>query len=431
MFFPLIAFDYSRWANDTGSSAVETVIESTRGLQSGFVVIGQAIASIFVLFVIIQCVSSILEGGKFQIKMLGPLMIYVLVCNFSIVSLPTERFFKALQKESMNAIVQANADIYKGKSKWSVFQEAYYKENASQIAEIGKKFDDLKNKREAGKSSSESDSESGEGSTSESGEKKGFSLSSLNPIQNIKNSLSDWWDDIKYSFTKSFLKVELMSKLDIRTMIGSVGVPFILAVVLDLFVAILTLCMTALGGIMVGLLIVFGPISWAFAVLPGQSRAISSWFIKICQFALYSPICALVNYFSSVIFINWIGKDAGSITGLLAVLLCNIILLTSIPAIATQIIEGAQGAGISLSNGVQTLMSPLRMYSEITQIGESGRDEKQMAMGQKQLDTLKEISQKIGHTAAGVPPVPGAGGGGGGGATGGGSGASGLNSHRS
>lgn len=427
MFFPLIAFDYSRWANDTGSSAVETVIESTRGLQSGFAVIGQAIASIFVLFVIIQCVSSILEGGKFQIKMLGPLMIYVLVCNFSIVSLPTERFFKALQKESMNAIVQANADIYKGKSKWSVFQEAYYKENASQISEIGRKLEDLENEREAGKSSSES----GEGSTSEGDSSAGFSLNSLNPIQNIKNSLSNWWDDIKYSFTKSFLKVELMSKLDIRTMIGSVGVPFILAVVLDLFVAILTLCMTALGGIMVGLLIVFGPISWAFAVLPGQSRAISSWFIKICQFALYSPICALVNYFSSVIFINWIGKDAGSITGLLAVLLCNIILLTSIPAIATQIIEGAQGAGISLSNGIQTLMSPLRMYSEITQIGERGRDDKQMAMGQKQLDTLKEISQKIGQTAAGVPPVPGAGGGGGGGATGGGSGASGLNSHRS
>lgn len=419
MILPL-AFDYAKWANDTGTSAVETVIESARGLQDGFAVIGQGVASVFVLFVVIQCATSILEGGKFQIKMLGPLVIYVLACNFSIVSLPAEKFFMALQKESMNAVVDATAKIYDGKSKIEVFYEAYNERNLAQIVELNKRIIEMDN--------SEAESVNGESTdeNSDKGSSFGININNLNPIQNIKNSISKWWNEVKYNFTKSFLRVKTISKNSFLVMILSLGVPFILAVIMDLLVAILTLCMTALGGIMVGVLIVFGPIAWGFAVMPGQTRTISSWFIRLCQFALYAPLCALVNYFSSIIFLNWIGSDAGSIVGLLAVLLCNLVLLTSIPAIAGQIIEGAQGAGISLSNGIQTLLSPMRTFSELSQIAESKRDKEQMSMGQKQLETLKEISQKIGQTAAGVPPVPGVGGGG----AGGGSGPNGLNSHR-
>lgn len=110
---------------------------------------------------------------------------------------------------------------------------------------------------------------------------------------------------------------------------------------------------------MAGLIVAFGPITFAFAIFPGQGGTIKSWVIRLCQFSLWAPICALVDCFSYKIFDMLADAGAGSsVLMAIAVAICNLVALTSVPSIASMIIEGAQGA-VSLSNGLQTMAGAL------------------------------------------------------------------------
>ena len=202
-------------------------------------------------------------------------------------------------------------------------------------------------------------------------------------------------------FVKSFFTIQKNVQNSYLNVILSVGVSFLVLVVLDFFVMILALMMTAMGGILFGIAMVFGPITWAFGLIPGNGGVIKSWFIRLCQYALYGPLCHLVSYFCAVVLSTFLGKlDGPSISGFIALTLCNLVMLTAIPSIASWIIEGASG-GISLSQGLSTLASPLRLASEASNVMESHRDTKQQNIGQQQLDALREISSKLGGGGGG------------------------------
>jgi uncharacterized membrane protein len=62
------------------SSQLLDFVNDTCG--KAFAEIGIGIGSIMLLFVVIYYITSILDGGKFQLKMLFPVFIYFLVCNF-------------------------------------------------------------------------------------------------------------------------------------------------------------------------------------------------------------------------------------------------------------------------------------------------------------------------------------------------------------
>ena len=360
--YPL-AFDYANAGSGAGGSAVNSVLSQGMSMMGGLTSIGSAIASIFILFVIFACIASILDGGKFNVKMLGPIVIYLLVCNFGIVAQPVSTFVSALQSGTAGMIHGAHEALYTDEngnsvSKMSKLIDAYNKNNAAVIAELEKKLEEDKKND---KPSSMEITEEGGGETDKPHKKfLGIDFTAIG--DRIQRSIQNFWDDMKVHFARAFVSYEIE------------------------------------GSVITGVAIAFGPISWAFGVLPGNGHVIKSWFIRICQFALYSPLCQLINYFSSLIFLNMVGSD--STLGLVAVLLCNLVMLTAIPQIASSIIEGASG-GLALSTGVQTLMSPMRMLSEWNMMGERGRDEKQQSIGQQQLNTLKEISGKLGRAASG------------------------------
>ncbi len=396
--YPL-AFDYANAGSGAGGSAVNSVLSQGMSMMGGLTSIGSAIASIFILFVIFACIASILDGGKFNVKMLGPIVIYLLVCNFGIVAQPVSTFVSALQSGTAGMIHGAHEALYTDEngnsvSKMSKLIDAYNKNNAAVIAELEKKLEEDKKND---KPSSMEITEEGGGETDKPHKKfLGIDFTAIG--DRIQRSIQNFWDDMKVHFARAFVSYEIAEREGFKTAVVAVGVTFILATIVDWFVGLLTIVMTAMGGILTGVAIAFGPISWAFGVLPGNGHVIKSWFIRICQFALYSPLCQLINYFSSLIFLNMVGSD--STLGLVAVLLCNLVMLTAIPQIASSIIEGASG-GLALSTGVQTLMSPMRMLSEWNMMGERGRDEKQQSIGQQQLNTLKEISGKLGGAASG------------------------------
>lgn len=399
---------------------VNAIAGKAAGLSAGLNGIGQSIASIFILLIIFQAIASILDGGKFQVKMLGPIVIYLLVCNFSLVSVPTKSFFDALQSSTSGQLAAANQNLFGNKTKWQTFVDTYKSSRSGQadIARLERELDDsddaLGTDGAGGLSSvGGAGNVSGGGSTGgrvsdETPQTGGgadvSSAKKFKLLGNIGDSVSSTLKKFWYWIERQALKGFTRSTDDLGYIIAAVGLPFLLSVLVEWFVNLITILMTALGAIMVGIFIVFGPITWAFALIPGNTGIIKGWFIRICQFALYSPLCQLVNYFSSTIFLTMTGMNAQAMTigqgsmsllGLLAVLLCNLVLLTTIPSIASQIIEGAAGGGLSLSNGVQTLMSPVRYVSEMSMAGERKRDIDLARMNKEQLDTLKEISRKL------------------------------------
>lgn len=396
-----LAFDPTKWGFDQGQSTLSTIIDGGMSMMGGLMGTGAAIASIFILLVIVKCMIVILDGGKFSVKMLGPVVIYILVCNFGLVATPVRAFFGALQGAVVGQLGQANAALYVDENgnemtKIGKILDAYKKNNAAAIEDLENKLkEEEKNKKPTEIDVTE---EGGEGT--DKPHKKFLGIDFTEIGDRIKRSILSSWDDIKVNFSKAFVQYEIHERKDFRSTVLAVGVTFILATFLDWFTGLLAIVMTSMGGILMGVAIVFGPISWAFAVIPGNGNVIKSWFIRICQFALYGPLCQLVTYFSSKIFLALVGS--GSTIGLIGALLANIVMLTAIPQIASSIIEGASG-GLSLSNGVQTLMSPYRLWNEINSIGkEPLRDKQQMSLGQQQLNTLKEISGKLGGAGGNV-----------------------------
>lgn len=334
-------------------SITEKVIGAAGPAIDGITKIGIGIASIFLLVVVFVYVTNILDGGKFQAKMLMPLLIYLAVCNFKFVAGPVVKFGLIIQKECVaeahSARMKMMGEPMEGS--WTIFR-AFLKElneptETVKRLTLGEDFDDTV------------DSVDGEG------RKTGF-LSGLG--NSLVNALKWFWNHIILEIVQGFTT----SPLKVMTF----GLMGLVAELLDFIVCLLDIALTCLGAVMTALVVAFGPITWAFAVFPGNQRTLGAWALRICQFMLYSPIVQLIGAFFTFTFFSFtkllftnVGGAAGSagaIMGIAGLLLANIAALMSVPAIASMIIEGAQGA-ITLSQGLMTA-------SSITQIGETFRD---------------------------------------------------------
>lgn len=195
---------------------------------------------------------------------------------------------------------------------------------------------------------------------------KRFSFKGLG--NNIINGLNKFKDTIVGQFLSSFIH-----NPGNAIVYGFMG---LVVTVLDWVAQLLNIALTALGAVMTAIVVAFGPITWAFAIFPGNGKTIGAWAIRICQFVLYSPIVALIQaFFTTCLYMFTQGSMSsslaeGSATVLAAagLILGLIAGLMSVPAIASMIIEGAQGA-VTISQGLMTA-------SSLTQLGEPFRDKK-------------------------------------------------------
>lgn len=368
-------------------SITETLLGAAGEAIEGITKIGIGIASIFLLVVVFVYVTNILDGGKFQAKMLLPLLIYLAVCNFRYVAGPVVKFGLIIQKECVaeahSARMRMLGDPMDGG--WTIFRAFLKKideptETVKRLT-LGEDFDDTVDSQDA------------------EGNRTGF-FSGLG--DNIVNALKWFWNHIVLEIVQGFTT----SPLKVMTF----GLMGLVAELLDFIVCLLDIALTCLGAVMTALVVAFGPITWAFAVFPGNQRTLGAWALRICQFMLYSPIVQLIGAFFAYTLLHFtdlLFKDAGgaagsagAIMGIAGLLLANIAALMSVPAIASMIIEGAQGA-ITLSQGLMTA-------SSITQIGETFRDRR-----------MEGKLDKLGGSGGGAPspspgsPAPGPGVGGG------------------
>lgn len=405
---------------------------SNIGLQVANVMtdVGAGIGGLFLLFVVFYYVSAILDGGRFQVKMLWPVLIYLLVCNFGIVSNVVLEFINPIQEKSLEKSNQFIQQISGNETMLGHFMNSYREGQSAGLADLQKKIAEYDNVTQ--KDVEDKDDDSFTATTPAdtlNGAQKGWLRKKFSQMgESLTRSLDNVWTNVKVGWYKSlYWRGGNMAKAS-DTLLGDVaifirmGPVMLLAVILNLIAEIVRMVVQVMGAVSMALIIGFGPITWAFAVFPGNQKIIGSWFIRLVQFALYGPIVAIIMAFTWKIMdlfafeqgvnaMNGIATAGGLNLGIssleiLVALVVNIVSLTAVPALASMIVEGASGS-VSLASGINMISNTV---SGISNLGEAGRDQKQADISQKQLDALKEISSKLNGGSGG-----GGGGGGGGG----------------
>lgn len=378
-------------------SLTDTVLNATEGIIEPLTAVGKGIASVFLLVVVFVYVSQILDGGKFQVKMLVPLVVYTAVCNFGLVAKPCVYFAVTIQRECRAACMGARHNIISNIAG----------KDASKVTSIFDAFVSgaLDNADDEELDLQVAPDEVGSpGESASSDEKKNWFSRKFEEVKawasNLLGILGRAWDKYVVGY---FWNGLVKNPLDFIQL----GIAGLIANICDFIAQIVELAVSAMGAIMMGIVIAFGPITWAFAVWPGNTKTIGAWAIRLCQFALYSPICCLISTFSlsiiqqmcgglrQVLYGNMgemIDGVTGSLMPLIALLLGMTAALMSVPAIASMIIEGAQGA-VSLSQGLQTATQMATMTSVF---GESGRDKNAMSKQDFQSKQLDAIGKKLG-----------------------------------
>lgn len=385
---------------------IDKTLDLTRNLANlavdkvadGFRYIGVSIGAIMLLIVIVYYLASILDGGKFQLKMLIPFFIFLLVCNFSWVAKPvvafsttiTEKLIKACDNKSKEILAE-EVGAEDTENYFALAQNRYYnkldespflKKNPDGtfsspetvgpgvgVGVIAPNEDEVEAEALSGKSNGSGNGNGGVGGTPPTGSSKSLTKKEASDAtrDGVSNSLTEKGESYQTEFTNS---VKLIQNQQAK------GIPFWAKGILGLITSFICWLMgmlkyvvMCLGGVMTAIVVTFGPITFAFAILPGQASTIKSWFIRIVQFSLYGPIVSVITLFTDKCFALMINAtDAASCFISLAMALCAIVGITSVPTIASMIVEGAQGA-VSLSSGLQTLAHGLSTSDAIMKKG--------------------------------------------------------------
>ena len=200
-------------------------------------------------------------------------------------------------------------------------------------------------------------------STGESGEREGWIS------RNVKRGLHGWGRQSSYNIQSELAGEDYASSGDVgsskpRLTSRNLSFESIISSIVSWLCNVFSYVLRAFGGVMSGIIVAFGPITFAFAIFPGEGGRIKNWIIRIIQFAMWPPIVSLVDCFSTKIFymmaesFRALGHGGGSsFLMTIAVCVCNFIALTSVPTIAALVVEGAMEGAVSLSQGLQTIGS--------------------------------------------------------------------------
>ena len=400
----------------------EQIIDDNVSLGAeAFTNIGVGIGSVFLLVFVISSVTAILDGGRFQMKMLWPVFVFFLVCHFGWVSKPVVGFTETITKELCTGLVGAKADLIASKSGgrassigglfWYLkMRNSGY--DSTQIDEITAilqgKYDDWRKTH---------------GETLSDDELKKYGVDKGGLIASIRRGARDMWQGWKMDLAKAMddTPVHELGKDETGPEIKPTYMPEqltglgLLVMFMNMMCSFISLALRSVGIVMTVLLVCFGPVTFAFAVWPGRHQMMLTWFLRLCQFSLYGPICLLVDVVAIDIFCVMLGPgNTGSVVsfvGILGVMTANIVALTSVPSIASMIIEGASGS-LSLSQGLQTAAGVTGMVAGATGLKMLGRGARSAAgvagaaggsLLQRDLANLLDNLRKGGGRPSGTP----------------------------
>ena len=439
-------------------SLVKLLFENAGQFMRQFQSVGVAVASIFMLVIIFYYLTAILDGGKFQVKMLMPVVIYLFISNFSLVSRPVTAFVTALQRrcniaceQTVTADLDAVTERYYTDSQHYMSLEPVEDEAGEESYKVTRETRKIWGKQtlfSQNIGTLNCDNITDAFLANKNKDLDNFAPSDFRVFEMAARR--NWWKIFNpVWFTSSILKdkkklkenpedmeVRPLDRLGMKLMYGSQPGKFYFtkrgavsnqfnfkAFILALFqfvCDIVEFMLKMLGALLIAILVAFGPLVWAFALLPGNGKFIMSWFLRLCQFALYSPIAAMIKGLGVKLYCELgngaLGAGAGSFIMSCGLILCIIVALTQVPSIAGVIVDGAQG-GIQFSNGISTMTSVLSATSAVA-----------LAPAKLGLGVAGLATGNAGLASAGLGAFGGFAAGGQGNGGGGGNGASGQNS---
>jgi len=333
-----------RHITDMSNGALVDIID-------GFADVGKGVGAIMLLVVLFYYITSLLDGGKFQIKMLVPLLIFFFVCNFSWISTPVTWFTSTLTESLVDACHNKRTEIKEsmGGSATATYHDLTNRQINQNVDP--KKEAEFVKARLDGRDTLLAD-ETPKLRGIPKAVKRGVMSSGAQASYNMQlENSGESYNGLDYNDNTK--NKQSRSNFSFHSIMSSV---------LSAICGIMSIVLGCFGAIMAGIIVAFGPITFAFAIFPGQGGTIKSWFIRLCQFSLWAPLCALIDVFCTSIF-NLASTSpemggAGSFLLAIAMAVCNLVALTTVPSIASMIIEGAQGA-ISLSQGLQQMAGAL------------------------------------------------------------------------
>lgn len=353
-------------------SLTKMILGNATAVMGGIMNVGKGIGSVFILFVIFYYVSAILDGGKFQTKMLFPLLVYFAVCNFKFVSVPVVNFATTIQNACVSVCEGRKAgmlrDIAGGSETNNIFQAfmANAKNQEQQTAEQERLEKEMASYDEAVLEIDEGDADISEAEADAKVRNKSVKGGSKSWFKNLGSNIGNalkkvwmWQNEMIMKFFFLFIPGSYDENKEANYQLMAWGVPGAIALILQWVTVAVSFAMKGLAAILIAIVVAFGPVTWAFAIFPGNQRVLASWAIRIVQFSLYAPIIALIDTFSvSILYsaasVAGAHGAAGSLLQLLGILICNLVALTSTPTIASMIIEGASGS-VSLTGGMQMI----------------------------------------------------------------------------
>lgn len=320
-------------------------------VSDSFGMVGQGIGAIMLLVVVFYYITSILDGGKFQIKMMLPFLIFFIVCNFSWISKPVVSFTSAITEELVKSCASEKASLKDkvGCREGATFSDMANATHQDEANDSGPVIEEVYEGMNRGKDAPKD-------TVSEPKTKGIYGKISYHVKKGIGEAATKGSLDFQKETSVQGLNTDgNPDGKGFKPTTRNLGFLGLFAGLISFICTLMSSVLSAFGGIMTGLILAFGPITFAFAIFPGQGGTVKSWFIRLCQFSLWAPICALIDVFSVKIFCMLSGADSGaSVAMTIAVALCNLVALTSVPSIASMIIEGASGA-VSLSQGLQAM----------------------------------------------------------------------------
>lgn len=342
------------------SAAIGEIISNGVAYSEALAQVGKGIAALFLLIVAVYYITSILDGGKFQTKMLIPLFIFIFVCNFSWIASPVTGFISELSGSIQTAC-----------------QNAKNSQLAAMGSQPGNNPDDVvrqellkngKNKEAVDRlTGSEDDEEGGGGITG-----MGTKMVKRGVKSAANSSMGAMIDQLSNEQAENQTDVDNEAERNSRRSPGEYTSKSIFSVIISFIADILRMVLSLFGAVMTAIIIAFGPITWAFAVIPGQAGTIKSWFIRLCQYSLWAPIVSLIDALTFSFF-SGVAQGEIAIGFLLSIVVAvlNIVAFTSVPSIASMIIEGASGA-VSLSQGLQAVGAPAAAVAGMAMKGTKG-----------------------------------------------------------
>ena len=260
--------------------------------------VGISLAAFCVAISLIKLSSEFLKGTHFDWwQFVRPLLIFVIVCNFSTVVVGPLRSISSIYNTRLTKVVGESADTFK----------AEFRKMCEQA-----QWDSIM---------PEEDVKSSEGDG--------------------KNAISRWIKGVGEKLTRVIFKIQTNINLGAGKILA--GIMFFL---LDIYTSVFVI----IARVYLILMALIGPFTFAISILPSYPGGIKLWVERYIQYTLWEPLLSIAMYIMLQIMVAatfTTATDVGGVATVIFLMVAVFVIVKQVPTIASFIIESMGTAGLA------------------------------------------------------------------------------------